>query len=262
MTVPRRVAVLGAGEIGSGWAALFAAFGAEVALVDPAARSVERAHRSLAIARELGIGTGDAGRIVAAGAAAAVRDAEWVQESLPEDLDVKRAALAELADDLPPRAIVASSTSTLTAGDIAHGLPFADRVLVAHPLHPVYAVPVVELSASRHTAPDVVPRAGAVMRALDREPIVVHGEPPGLVANRLCAAMLREAEALVARGAVSQVEVDRIVAHGTGTGWLIAGPFRTEAMGRGAGGMSEREWARAIAAVLRAARVAGEPAAE
>lgn len=260
MTVPRRVALLGAGEIGRGWAALFAAFGAEVRIVDPDSRTLEHAHRSLAIARELGIGAAEPGRIVPAGAADAVRDAEWVQESLPEDLDAKRAALAGLAGALPPGAIVASSTSTLTASAIAAGLPFAGRVLVVHPLHPVYAVPIVELAAGRETEPRVVAHAAAVMRALEREPIVIHGEPPGLVANRLCTAMLREAEGLVARGAVSRTEVDRIVAHGTGTGWLIAGPFRTEAIGRGAGGMSERDWARAIAAVLRAAR--GEPAAE
>lgn len=262
MTMPRRVALLGAGQIGRGWAALFAAFGAEVRIVDPDSRTLEHAHRSLAIARELGIGAAEPGHILPAGAAAAVRDAEWVQESLPEDLQAKRAALAQLGEALPPDAIVASSTSTLTASAIASGLPFAERVLVVHPLHPVYAVPIVELAAGRDTAPHVVPRAANVMRALEREPIVIHGEPPGLVANRLCAAMLREAEGLVARGAVSQIEVDRIVAHGTGTGWLIAGPFRTEAMGRGQGGMTEREWARAIAAVLHAARGTGEPAAE
>ena len=252
------VALLGAGEIGRGWAALFAAFGADVRIVDPDPRAVEHARRSLAIARELGVGAGDAGRIAAADARAAVRDAAWVQESLPESLDVKRAMLEEIAGALPRDCIVASSTSTLVASDLAAGLPFAERLLVAHPLHPVYAVPVVELSAGRDTAPATVERAAVVLRALGREPVIVHGEPPGLIANRLCGAMLREAEALVASGAATREEVDRIVAHGTGTGWLIAGPFRTEAIGRGGGGMSERDWARAIAAVLRAAHGTGE----
>jgi hypothetical protein len=97
----------------------------------------------------------------------------------------------------------------------------------------VYAVPVVELCAGRDTAADVVPRALTTMTAVGREPVVVRAEVPGLVGNRLTAALLREALDLVARGVVDADGVERIVARGIATGWITDGPLRTEWRGAG-----------------------------
>ena len=122
------VAIVGAGEIGSGWAALFALYGFEVRIVDPDPRAVERAHDALACARTLRTGA-KSGRIVrAANPAAAVRGVLWVQESVPEGLVLKRTVLAQLDGVLPPDAIVASSTSTLGATVLGEGRSFASRL--------------------------------------------------------------------------------------------------------------------------------------
>lgn len=296
MTVPRVVVVLGAGEIGSGWAALFAAYGAEVRVVDPSPRALAHARESLEIARSLlarwstsgalpvapGLSAergeergGEravsaravpevSGEITSASLADAVSDAEWIQESLPERIDLKREALAGLEGHLADGAIVASSTSTLTASVIAEGFSFAPRLMVAHPLNPVYAVPIVELSAGRLTESAALKRAVDALRALGREPVIVRGEPPGLVANRLTAALLREALELVANGVVDPSSIDRIVAHGIATGWAAVGPFATEKIGRrgaASAAINERMWAESIARILDAANVRVTPGA-
>jgi len=227
------VAIIGAGEIGSGWAALFASYGAEVRLVDPDPRALDRARDALACARTLREGA-QSGRILrSASAADAVRGAVWVQESVPERLVLKRTVLASIESALPPDAIVASSTSALGATALGEGRSFAGRLLVAHPLHPVYAVPVVELCGGRDTTPLTIARAAETLRLAGREPIVIEREVPGLVANRLTAALLREALDLVAQGAISARDLDRLVARGIATGWATRGPLATEIAGSG-----------------------------
>ncbi|HEU4565973.1 MAG TPA: 3-hydroxyacyl-CoA dehydrogenase NAD-binding domain-containing protein [Gemmatimonadaceae bacterium] len=234
MTVPERVAIVGAGTIGSGWAALFAACGAEVRIFDADMGAERRARAALTDAVRAGAGVAHMGSVNAyVDLDDAVRGAEWVQESLPERLDLKRAMLGAVERALAPGAIVASSSSTFTATELAAGRGCADRLLVVHPLNPVYAVPVVEVSAGEMTAPESTARAMAVLRALGREPVLVRGAVPGLVANRLTAALLREAFDLVARGVVSAGELDRIVARGIALGWTAAGALGTEAIGAG-----------------------------
>src|SRR5665647_932208 len=127
----------------------------------------------------------ESGRILrSANAADAVRGAVWVQESVPEGLVLKRTVLASLEGVLSKDAIVASSTSTLGATVLGEGRSFASRLLVAHPLYPVYAVPVVELCGGRETTQATMARAAETLRLAGREPIIVHRELPGLVANR------------------------------------------------------------------------------
>jgi carnitine 3-dehydrogenase len=168
-----------------------------------------------------------------------VRGAVWVQESVPEGLVLKRAVLASLEGVLAPDAIVASSTSTLGATVLAEGRSFASRLLVAHPLFPVYAVPVVELCGGRETSLATMTRAAETLRLAGREPIVVQRELPGLVANRLTAALLREALDLVAQGAIGVRDLDHLVSRGIATGWATRGPLSTELAGSGASTLDE-----------------------
>jgi len=233
------VAVLGAGEIGSGWAALFASYGAEVRVVDPDPQAVERAQDALACARTLRRITASGRILRASNVAEAVRGAIWVQESVPETLALKRTVLAQLEGALLQDAIVASSTSTLRATALGNGWSFASRFVVAHPLFPVYAVPVVELCGGRETSKATIVRAAETLRLAGREPIVVQRELPGLVANTLTAALLREALDLVAQGVIGVRDLDHLVAHGIATGWATVGPLQTELSGSGASTLDE-----------------------
>jgi 3-hydroxyacyl-CoA dehydrogenase len=237
--LPRSVAIVGAGEIGSGWAALFAAHGCEVQLFDADPTAERRVLDALACARRLQPVDRPPGRVTMhTRLVAALDGAEWVQESLPEQPALKRTMLTVIDTGASRSAIIASSTSTRTVPELVAGLACGERTIIAHPLHPVYAVPVVELVGGPLTSPATMRRAEEVLRALGRDPVVVRGELRGLVSNRLTAALLREAFDLVARGVIDAADLDRLVARGIALGWVTAGPLRTEAIAAGPKGFT------------------------
>jgi 3-hydroxyacyl-CoA dehydrogenase len=228
----RRAVVIGAGEIGAGWAALFAAHGVAVTLVDPDPDASARGQAALREARALGVGGEPTGRIaIARDFEAALADAEWIQEATPETADLKRSLFARVEGLAPSDAIIASSTSSLTRMELSEGMSDATRLLIVHPLHPVYAVPIVEVNADARLSRDTIERVLATLRSLGREPVLVAGDRPGLVANRLTAAVLREALDLIASGALRAADLDRLVARGIALGWAVHGPLTTEVIG-------------------------------
>ena len=230
----KRAVVVGAGEIGAGWAALFASHGVDVVVVDPDEAALVRSRDALRAAQALGVGRGQPGALTLVDdLAAAVSGADWIQEAAPEELDLKQALLARIERLALQAAVIASSTSSLTRADLSRTMRDRARLLIVHPLQPVYAVPVVEVSAADGLPRATVDRVLESLRALGRTPVLVKGDPPGLVANRLTAALLREALDLVARGAVTAADLDRIVAGGIGLGWTARGPLATEVIGAG-----------------------------
>lgn len=228
----KRVVVIGAGEIGAGWAALFAAHGADVALIDPDAEALPRARAALREARTLGVGHPPSGRLTAMrDLEPAIREADWIQEATPETLELKQSLFTRVERLASPEAIIASSTSSLTRAQLSRGMREPQRLLIVHPLQPVYAVPVVEVNADVTLPRATVDRVLAALRALGREPVLVKGDVPGLVANRLTAALLREALDLIARGTINAADLDRTVARGIAMGWAVRGPLATEILG-------------------------------
>ena len=228
----KRAVVVGAGEIGAGWAALFASHGVDVVVVDPDAEALIRARDALRSAQALGVGRGAPGTVTTSRALeTAVPGAEWIQEGTPEVLDLKQAVLAGIERLASPEAVIASSTSSLTRADLSRAMRDPARLLIVHPLQPVYAVPVVEVSTADELPHATVERVLETLRAFGRTPVLVKGDLPGLVANRLTAALLREALDLVARGAVTAADLDRVVAGGIALGWTARGPLATEVIG-------------------------------
>jgi 3-hydroxyacyl-CoA dehydrogenase len=210
-----RVAIVGAGTIGGSWARLFVRAGLEVAVCDA----------DPGLARRVAAAAGaEAGGSIAETVAAA----DWVQESVPETLEAKRAALAEAERHAPAQAILASSASALAPSEIAADLARPGRFLVAHPTNPPHLVPLVELVPGTATAPATLERALAFLRSVGQEPIVVRKEVCGYVLNRLQMALLREAMWLVREGVASVADVDRTVTSGLGLRWAFLGPFGVE----------------------------------
>jgi 3-hydroxyacyl-CoA dehydrogenase len=211
-----RVAVVGGGSIGVGWAVVFARAGHEVAVHEPDAARRE------AVPRE--VEARGAGPVaVHADLEAALAGAEHVQECAPEDLELKRALfdrLQALTDDVP----LASSSSAITASRFAPGSP---RALVAHPGNPPHLIPVVELVPSPSTDPGIVDRVETTMRDAGMSPVRVRREIEGFIFNRLQGAVLREAYCLVRDGVASVDDVDRVVREGLGRRWSVIGPFET-----------------------------------
>jgi L-gulonate 3-dehydrogenase len=232
---PAIAAVIGAGLVGRAWAMVFARAGWHVRLCDnvPAQLDAARGHIAASLAEQQAAGLVDD----AEGAAArvsmvtriedAVADVIWVQENLPEQVEVKREVFRVLDMRAPANAILASSTSAITASRFTEDLAGRARCLVAHPVNPPHLVPVVELCGAPWTSAAIIERAHAVMTEINQVPIVVRRELDGFILNRLQGALLTEAMRLVGEGYVSPQDLDKTVAHGLGLRWSFMGPFAT-----------------------------------
>ncbi|WP_282605406.1 3-hydroxyacyl-CoA dehydrogenase NAD-binding domain-containing protein [Pelagibius sp. Alg239-R121] len=240
-----RVAVLGAGVIGVSWTALFLARGLAVDVYDPAEDAEKQVGdyvaRAWPLLEKLGLAEGaDPNRLrfhTAAGTA--VQGAQFVQENVPERLEIKHALFREIEPHLPPEAIVASSASGLMVHDMQKGWQDPSRFLLGHPFNPPHLIPLVELITNEQTADGVLERAEQFYEEMGKETIRVKREVPGHVANRLQAALWREAIHLVASGVASVEDVDKAVWAGPGLRWAAMGPHMLFHLGAGSGGMAE-----------------------
>ncbi|MCW3979706.1 MAG: 3-hydroxyacyl-CoA dehydrogenase family protein [Candidatus Bathyarchaeota archaeon] len=242
----RRVACVGSGLIGQGWAALFALNGYEVVMQDLSdevlGKAVERAESHMSFLKESGL-CGERKSApkqieTTTNLQEAVADTGFVIESVYESYDVKKPVFAEMDRAAPEDAILASSTSGLLMTEIQKAAKLhPERCIVAHPWNPAHLVPLVELAPGELTSELTVDRAYAVMEDIGKVPVVLKKEVPGFIANRLSVALWREALALVDQGVASVEDVDRAVRAGPGIRWAIMGPYLTYHLGGGAGGI-------------------------
>ena len=236
------IALLGTGTIGASWATYFLARGFSVTAWDPAPDTAERLRAFIDAAwpamERLGLANGaDPGRVrVVADPEDAVKGAVFVQENAPEDTALKRALYRRIDEALTPDAVLASSTSGLLISELQEGLRNAARFVVGHPFNPPHLVPLVEVVGGRHTDPATVDWTLAFYNAHGKRAIRVEREVPGHIANRLQAALLREAFHLLLSGAASAADIDAAVSHGPGLRWAFMGPFLTMHLAGGEGG--------------------------
>ena len=216
MTLPREVAVVGAGTMGAGIARIFADGGASVRLTARREESLqaarERAGEAVAMTTDLG---------------EALAGADLVVESIVEEVEPKRAVLAPAEELAATDAILTTNTSSLSIDDIGGELQRPERFAGLHFLNPPELVQVVEIVGGARTAPDTLETLRGWMEELGKAPVVVRLDVPGFVVNRLQYALLREAYALVDAGVCSFEDVDRAVTAGLGARWAAIGPFQT-----------------------------------
>ncbi len=234
----RTVGVVGTGAIGSSWTALLLERGLEVVATDPAP-GAERALRDTVTTKlgDLGSSVGLGGLRFDADLPAAVAGADLVLENGPERVEVKREIFAALDAATRPDVLLASSSSGLAPSDFQGVDGHPERVLVVHPFNPPHLVPLVEVVGGRLTSEAALESAMAVFRHLGRTPIRLRQELPGHVANRLQAALWREAYDLVGRGVVSVADLDLAISAGPGLRWALLGPFATQHLSGGPGGL-------------------------
>jgi 3-hydroxybutyryl-CoA dehydrogenase len=241
----QNTAVLGAGVIGASWTALFLASGRNVAVFDtlPSAEQSTRDYIEMAwpALRDLSlVKSGAPGKLsFHTSAAEAVRHADFIQENVPERIEIKKALFAEIEPHLKPGAIVASSASGLTLTEMQTGWKNPARFVLGHPFNPPHLIPLVELLANDRTDGDVIEGAERFYKDVGKITIRVSKEVPGHVANRLQAALWREALHLVQSGVATVKDVDTAVWAGPGLRWAAMGPTTLFHLAAGPGGIAE-----------------------
>lgn len=239
-----RVASLGGGVIGQSWTALFLAAGKTVAVFDPDPTAEERIRQAVASAwptlEQLGLVSGDNfGNLeFHQSAESAVQDADFVQESVPEVPEIKHKLYQAIEPHLKPHTIVASSASGLTLTEMQAGWSNPANFVLGHPFNPPHLIPLVEVMGNERTAPGAVDRARAFYESVGKITIEVQREVPGHVANRLQAALWREAIHLINEGVATVEDVDTAVSAGPGIRWATMGPSQLFHLGAGEGGLA------------------------
>jgi 3-hydroxyacyl-CoA dehydrogenase len=236
------VAVVGTGVIGASWAAHFLAHGLDVTATDPSPGAEQRLRSDVAaIWPTLTPAAGGSPERLAftSDVAAAVADADFVQENGPEREDVKHEVFAVLDTAARPDVVLASSSSGLLPSVIARGCPrHPERVVIGHPFNPPHLIPLVEVVPGEKTSEQAVEAAVAFYTAVGKKPIRLRQELPGHVANRLQAALWQEAYSLVERGVATVADIDTAIAHGPGLRWAVLGPFANQHLSGGPGGIA------------------------
>ena len=240
-----QTAILGAGVIGASWAALFMAAGHRVAVYDPMDGAEPAVRAMIAKAwptlEALDLTErGDASAVTFhADLTEAVAGASFVQESVPERLPIKHELYRKIEDALEADAIVASSASGLTLTEMQGGWRNPSRFVLGHPFNPPHLIPLVEVMGNDRTANGVVEQAQRFYEDAGKVTIRVNREVPGHVANRLQAALWREAIHLVKEGVASVKDVDTAIWAGPGLRWAAMGPTMLFSLAAGDGGLEE-----------------------
>ncbi len=239
----RRVACVGGGVIGGGWVARFLLAGIDVAVFDPHPEAERIVGEVLANA-EAAYGALTQAPLPPRGKlslheslAAAVADADWIQESVPERLDLKRKVLGEIDAAARPEALIGSSTSGLLPSDLQSELKHPERFFVAHPYNPVYLLPLVEIVGGSATAPQTVADAVMLLETIGMKGVSIAKEIDAFVGDRLLEALWREALWLIKDDICDVETLDDVIRYSFGLRWAQMGLFQTYRIAGGEAGM-------------------------
>ena len=233
----KKVALIGCGLIGQSWAISFLNAGLDVSLFDPVegvtAQAKEKIKAKLSDLQKYGLlknkNISDLLDKVhlAQDLSQAVEGSFYVQESGPEDLDIKKELTKKIdavaAENIP----IASSTSGIPASLYASDVKGKYRCLVAHPINPPHLIPAVEIVPAPFTSEAITQAVKKIITSIDKEPLKLKKEIPGFVVNRLQGALLSEAFNLVKEGISSAEDIDKAISEGLGLRWSFMGPFQT-----------------------------------
>lgn len=230
-----RVAIIGTGLIGRGWAAAFARAGWDVRLWDSqpgaAGAAAIEIGKALADMAEAGLLTDPEAAArnvqVAERVEDAVAGADYVQESVPENPDIKRSVFELLDAHTPAGVPIGSSSSTIPGSVFLPTIPGKARCIVTHPANPPHLMPVVEVVPSPWHDAEFVARTCAILSSIGQVPVVVKKEIEGFVMNRLQTAVVNEAIALVSQGVIEPADLDAVMKYSLGLRWAFIGPFET-----------------------------------
>jgi carnitine 3-dehydrogenase len=225
----KTLGLLGTGVIGGGWAARALHFGVDVIAADVKPEMEEWirgavANAEPALARLTSAPLPPKGKLsFTTDLQVMARQADFVQENIPEQLPLKQRMLAEVSRHAAADVIIASSTSGLTPTDLQRDMIAPERFLVAHPFNPVYLLPLVELVGGDKTVPGTIDAAAKFFTFIGMHPLHVRREVPGHLTDRLQEALWREILHLVNDGVATTGELDESIIYGPGLRWAAMG---------------------------------------
>jgi 3-hydroxyacyl-CoA dehydrogenase len=241
----KTVGVLGTGTIGASWAALFLAQNRHVKAWDPKPNAffelkafIQNVWPDLEQLNLVLNGASVDNLTFCNTPHEVVTNSDFVQENVPERLDIKVHLYTAIEPFMTPESILSTSTSGLLISDLQGGLEHPERLVLGHPFNPPHLIPLVEVLGGQKTAPEVVQSTIEFYNSIGKTAIKVRKEVPGHVANRLQAAIWREAVSLVVEGVASLEDVDAAIEHGPGLRWALMGPHLTFHLAGGAGGLA------------------------
>ncbi|UWR27417.1 carnitine 3-dehydrogenase [Sulfitobacter sp. S223] len=238
----KTAAIIGGGVIGGGWAARFMLNGWDVQVFDPDPQAERKISEVLANARRslpglTDLALPDEGKLsFHKTIEEAVTGADWIQESVPERLEIKHKTFAQIQAACAPDAVIGSSTSGFKPSELQQGAARPGQIMVAHPFNPVYLLPLVEL-VTTNAEPALVETAKSMLSSLGMYPLHLKKEIDAHVADRFLEAVWREALWLVKDGIATTEEIDNAIRYGFGIRWAQMGLFETYRVAGGEAGM-------------------------
>tara|TARA_Y100000768_G_scaffold370011_1_gene335434 strand:+ start:658 stop:1650 length:993 start_codon:yes stop_codon:yes gene_type:complete len=239
---PRQVAIIGAGVIGAAWAARWLLRGCDVLLYDPSDEAMQIVPEVLENARyaweRMGTSPKSEGSVTYTKTIdEATGNADFIQESTPEDLQIKKSILREIEISADKSAVIASSTSGLLPSNLQDEMRHPDRLVIGHPFNPVYLIPMVEVVGGEKTSAESISTAMSFYTHAGMKPLHVRVEIDAFIADRLLESVWREALWLVEDGVATTQEIDDVIRFGFGLRWAQMGLFENYRIAGGRGGM-------------------------
>src|ERR1700726_1642655 len=225
----KTLGLLGTGVIGGGWAARALHFGIDVLAAD-VKPEMERWIRGAVENAESALSRLTFAPLPPKGKLHFTTDlnamagkVDFIQENIPEQLELKQRVLAEVSRHAAPDVVIASSTSGLMPSDLQRDMQAPERLLVGHPFNPVYLLPLVELVGGSRTSNASIDAAAEFYRFIGMHPLRVRREVPGHLTDRLQEALWREILHMVNDGVATTGELDDSIVYGPGLRWAAMG---------------------------------------
>lgn len=218
----RKISVLGAGTMGRAIARLFSEKGIQTILYDSDKQVNDKISAENWLNENL---------VLQYDLKTAVFESDLIIESAPEILEVKRNIFFNISPFLTPTAIVASNTSSYPLQILSEGLSFSSRLILMHFFNPADLIPLIELVKPEEMPNEALADLIALLEACEKKPILLKRDIKGFIANRLQAALLREACNLLQQGVADVGDIDAAVKHSIGLRWALNGPFEITDLG-------------------------------
>jgi len=234
----RKVGIIGSGLIGRSWAMLFASAGYKVVLFDSDPKQLSSALADILEGlnglekKKLLRGKFDAETTYdliscAESLTECVSDAKYIQECIPESLELKKKLFLELDTLVGDTTILASSTSCIPASEFSAEMTRRSQVIVVHPTNPPFYCPLTEVVPAPYTSQLVKDATIAILKEIGQSPILLKKELPGFALNRIQYALISECFRLIEDDAISVADMDKVMTEGLGMRYAFMGPLQT-----------------------------------